>query len=250
MNERKLHYMKKKYYIKANRTFTSLRKYGWMFTVLVAIGGQWEPKLGLLVVLIMAGLIITSLFSGRYWCGNICPHGSLFDSLILSISKNKQIPKIFKSKSVIIGFLIFFMWNFIRKILKIVPFWGTYDFLDKFGFIFSNTYLMVMIVGGLFAVFINPRTWCQFCPMGSMQKISYFIGKKLGVTKKTNKKVTIENKDKCKSCGKCEKVCRFQLSPYLDFNKNNQFDDINCIKCSTCVVNCPIGILSMEGERD
>lgn len=240
--------MKKQYYIKTNRAFTTLRKYGWMFTVLVAIGGQFEPKLGLLVVLIMAGLMITSFFSGRYWCGNICPHGSLFDSLILPISKNKKIPQIFKSKYFITGFLIFFMWNFTRKILNIVPSWGTYDFLDKLGFIFSNTYLMVLIVGGLFAIFINPRTWCQFCPMGSMQKISYTIGKKLGVTKKRDKKVTIESKDKCISCGKCEKVCPFQLAPYLEFNEYNQFDDINCIKCSTCVANCPVSILSISSK--
>ncbi len=240
--------MKKQYYIKTNRTFTNLRKYGCIFTVLVAIGGQWEPKIGLLVVLIMTGLIITSFFSGRYWCGNICPHGSFFDSLLLPISKNKKIPQIFKSKYTILVFLIFFMWNFIRRILSIVHFWGTYDFLDKLGAIFSNTYLMVMIVGGLFAIVVNPRTWCQFCPMGSMQKISYLIGRKLGVTRKTNKKITIESKEKCKSCGLCEKVCPFQLQPYLNFNENNQFDDINCIKCSTCVVNCPIGILSLKQE--
>ncbi|HAE91579.1 MAG TPA: 4Fe-4S ferredoxin, partial [Tissierella sp.] len=34
-------------YIKTNRTFTVIRKYGWLFTLLVAIGGLWEPKLGL-----------------------------------------------------------------------------------------------------------------------------------------------------------------------------------------------------------
>lgn len=53
------------YYIKTNRTFTTIRKYGWMFTLLVAIGGLWEPKLGLLVVLIMAGLTTTAFFTGR-----------------------------------------------------------------------------------------------------------------------------------------------------------------------------------------
>lgn len=237
----------KNYYLKTNRMFTVLRKYGWMITVLVAIGGRWEPKLGLVVVLIMAGLVATSFFKGRYWCGNICPHGSLFDSL-LPISNNKKIPQFFKSKAFITGFLVFFMWNFTNKILKIASFWGTFDFLDKVGFVFSNTYLMVMVVGGLLAVFVTPRTWCQFCPMGTMQKMSYFAGDKIGIAKKTNQKVTIESLDMCKSCGKCEKVCPFQLAPYKEFNEDNQFDDINCIKCSTCVAACPVKILSIQDE--
>lgn len=232
-------------YTKTNRKFTNLRKYGWMFTVLIAIGGQWLPKLGLLVLLIMVGLTITSFFKGRYWCGNICPHGSLFDSL-LPISKNKKIPDFLKSRTLIVGFMLFFMVGLLYKIANIWSFWGTYDFLDKLGSIFSNTYLMVMIVGGLLSVFVTSRTWCQFCPMGTMQKASHFVGDKLGFSKKTNKKITIKDMDKCISCGKCEKVCPFQLSPYKNFNENNQFDDINCIQCSTCVISCPKKTLSLE----
>ena len=155
-------------YIKTNRAFTAIRKYAWLFTILVAIGGLIEPKLGLFVIFIMAGLMITAFFSGRYWCGNICPHGSLFDSL-LPISSNMAIPKILKSKYFILGFFVFFMFNFSRRILNVVNQWGSFDFLDKLGFVFVTTYLMVLIVGGALAVFITPRTWCQFCPMGTMQ---------------------------------------------------------------------------------
>ena len=35
--------------IKANRTFTAWRKYGWILTFLIAFGGLFEHKLGLLV---------------------------------------------------------------------------------------------------------------------------------------------------------------------------------------------------------
>lgn len=238
------------YYIKANRTFSTIRKYAWIFTVLVAIGGLWEPKLGLLVILIMMGLTITAFFTGRYWCGNFCPHGSLFDKVFLPISQNKKIPKFLKSKPMVIGFFIFFMFNFSRKLIKISKLWGTFSFLDKLGLLFVNTYLMVLIVGGLSAIFVNPRTWCQFCPMGSLQKLSYKLGKKLGVTKKSEKKITISSKDKCYACGKCSRVCPLQLTPYLEFSDNNQFDNINCIKCSTCVKNCPANILSLETEEN
>lgn len=233
-------------FIKKNRTFTFVRKYGWLITVLIAIGGLWQPKLGLLVLFIMSGLMITSFFTGRYWCGNICPHGSLFDKILLPISKNRFIPPFLKSRPMIIGFFIFFMFNFGRKMINVFNNWGTYDFLDKLGLLFVNTYLMVLITGGLMAIFVTPRTWCQFCPMGTMQKFSYFLGKKTGITKKTDKKITISDPSLCRDCGLCSKVCPFQLEPHKNWNENNQFDNINCIKCSTCVEYCPVKILSLK----
>lgn len=239
------------YYIKTNRVFTALRKYGWIFTVLVALGGTFvEPKLGLAVIGIMVGLIATSFFKGRYWCGNICPHGSLFDSVIHPISLNKKIPGFLKSTPMVIGFFLFFMYNFGGNTLAAFENWGDASFWDRMGMVFSRTYLMVFVVGGLLGLVRNPRTWCQFCPMGTLEKISYSAGTKLNANKNTDKKLTIEAKEKCHACGKCARVCPFQLEPYTNFSDNNQFDDMNCIRCGTCVENCPAGILSFDTERD
>ncbi len=240
----------KNYYIKSNRSFSFIRKYAWIITMLIAIGGHWVPKLGLIVLFIMGSLTIMAFFNGRYWCGNFCPHGSLFDRIILPISKNSKIPSFFKSKATIIGFFTFFIANFIRRLVEVFQAWETMSFLDKLGGLFSKTYLLVLIAGGIMAIFINSRTWCQFCPMGTMQKISHALGKALGVTKLTEKKITISDKSKCYSCGKCTKVCPFQLTPYLEFSEQNQFDHVDCIKCSTCIVNCPSKILTLERENE
>ncbi len=233
-------------YKKTNRSFTNLRKYGWLFTLIVAIGGLFIPKLGLLVIFIMAGLTITSLFNGRYWCGNICPHGSLFDNIILPASKNKKIPNFIKSKYFIISFFLFFMFNFSRKIMVVLKVWGNYDFLDKLGFVFVTTYILVMSVGSLLGVFINSRVWCQFCPMGSIQKLMDRVGTKTNINKNTIKKLTISDIDKCKNCGLCSKVCPIQLEPHKNFDENGVFNDSHCIKCNTCVMNCPIKILEIK----
>lgn len=234
------------YYIKTNRTFTAIRKYGWIFTLLVAIGGLWYPRLGLLVVPIMFSLATLSLFKGRYWCGNFCTHGSLFDSLLMPLSKNVKIPKIFKNKVTALLFFGWFMFKLITKFIKVSAIWGTVPFWDKLGFIFVGSYLMVTILGGIFSILFAPRTWCNICPMGVLQTFLYRLGKFLGINKKTDKKITISSKEMCRKCGKCARVCPMQLNPYKEFSEKNQFNNEACIRCSTCIVNCPAGILSLE----
>lgn len=236
------------YYIETNRAFTLLRKYAWIFTLTVAIGGLWFPKLGLFVLPVIAGLSLTAFFKGRYWCGNICPHGSLFDSVLLQFSKNKEIPSFFKSKLLRIAFFLFFSFQIGRKMINVVNIYGQAPFWDKLGFIFVASYLMVTILGGITSIFYSPRTWCQFCPMGSIQHLSYKAGKSLGVNNQTDAKVTIESTELCHECGMCARVCPMQLEPYLEWNQDGQLDNEKCIRCNTCVENCPAGILEIKND--
>lgn len=238
------------FYIKANRIFTPIRKYAWIFTLLVAFGGLWYPKLGLLVIPVMVSLTTVAFFKGRYWCGNYCPHGSMFDSLLISLSRNRKIPKFFSSKVTVLVFFTWFSFNLIRKLIKVSAIFGTAHFWDKLGFIFVASYLMVTIVGGILSILISSRTWCNFCPMGVLQTISYKMGKSLGINKKTDKKVTVSRTEMCHTCGKCSRVCPMQLTPYLEFSQNNQFDNEACIRCSTCLNNCPAGILTLNNEEN
>jgi NAD(P)H-flavin reductase/NAD-dependent dihydropyrimidine dehydrogenase PreA subunit len=235
--------------IKANRVFTIIRKYGFIFTLTVAIGGLWLPKLGLLVIPVMLGLMLYSFFKGRYWCGNICAHGSLYDSLLIKITRNAKIPKFFKSKFLSIAFFSFFSYQLINKFIKVAGIYGSSSFFDKIGLIFVSSYLMVSILGGFLAIVVAPRTWCNFCPMGVLQKISYTLGRAIGVTKITDEKITVTKSEMCHKCGKCSRVCPMQLTPYTQFDDKNQFDEINCLKCSTCVEHCPAGILSLTNEK-
>ena len=234
------------YYIKADRTFTPVRKYGWLFTVLVAIGGLFVPQLGLLVILIMLGLMITSFFKGRFWCGNICPHGSLYDNIINKISLGKNIPKFMKSSILKWGFFLFFMGMFTLRIVRVLNFWGTETFINELGFVFVLQYLiMPTILGVSLAFLISPRAWCNFCPMGTFAEIMYKIGSIVDI-KRFDQKIKITAPDKCKECGACAQACPLELEPYKNFNNNDEFTDISCMKCGKCVDSCPLNILTLE----
>ncbi len=239
--------------IKTERSFSWVRRYGWTLTLAIGIGGQYIPHFGLLVPFIMAAMIGMSLVKGKYWCGNFCPHGSFFDELVLKVSRHEKIPGIFKSKVTITFVLLFFLFNISRNFLSILQAGGAVPFHHRLGYLFANTYLMVLIVGGLIGVVVNPRSWCQFCPMGTMQTGFYKLGKALNLTSSTDEKVTVEHPERCLSCGQCARVCPMELKPYQEFQESdvhNQLESDKCIRCKTCVENCPAEVLQMATEEE
>lgn len=239
--------------IRTGRTFSLVRKYGWLLTVAVALGGQFIPQLGLIVPLIMVSLIAMSLLRGRYWCGNFCPHGSFFDEILLKISRFSLIPDFLKTRSAAALVFLFFIFNISRNFVSILDAGGAVPFHHRLGFLFANTYLMVLVVGGLLGVLINPRTWCQFCPMGTMQMGFHRLGRALNLTAGREEKVTVDHPERCLSCGQCARVCPMELEPYRDFQEyeeHNQLEAEKCIRCKTCVENCPAGVLQMATDEE
>lgn len=239
----------KNFYIKTERTFTRLRKYAWLFLFVAPLGAWWFPEIGLLIIPLMLTLTIMAFFNGKYWCGNICPHGSLFDGVILSISKNRAIPGFLKNRWFAAVIFTWFMVMLGIRLVKVMSLWGETSFPAKLGYIFTMNYTVVTIIGLLMAIFITPRSWCSFCPMGTMEKLSYKLGKLTKFNTKTDRKVSVAHEEMCHKCGKCSRVCPAQLTPYLEFDENGQFSNENCIRCETCVNNCPAKILSVRNAE-
>ena len=142
--------------------------------------------------------IILAAFGGnKYFCNNLCGRGQLFTVLgaNLKLSINKPTPAFLYSKWFRYGFLTFFLAMFANMVFQtylvgagadnlktaIKLFWtfrvpwdwasstGTVpDWIAQFSFGFYSLMLTSLILGLIVMVLFKPRSWCTFCPMGTM----------------------------------------------------------------------------------
>ncbi|SFO89512.1 4Fe-4S binding protein [Prevotella sp. tf2-5] len=48
--------------------------------------GWFFPVLGWAALICMIGPVLTSVWKGRFWCGNVCPRGNMYDRLLSKYS--------------------------------------------------------------------------------------------------------------------------------------------------------------------
>lgn len=196
--------------------------------LVVIIGGWRYPLLGYFIPLCMLLGISIGFFKGRIWCDWFCPRGSFFDVLIKPISPKKEIPKFFKCLPLRIGFLSFLMLMMTLQIIKRWP--NPY----KIGMFFVMLLTVTTILGIILALIFHQRTWCYFCPIGSMAN---WVGRKR-YPLKIDSKLCIE-------CQLCYKVCPLQVAPHVFKNEGaRSVKDGDCLKCGLCVLACPTKALN------
>jgi ferredoxin-type protein NapH len=192
-----------------------------LIVLIVIIGGLWYPKLGYVVLAVFLILLAIAPFKGRWFCGNLCPRGSFHDYWIGRLSLKKQIPPILRSFYVRIPVLAALMGFMVLRIVQ------TPKTADKIGMVFVSMCILTTVLSTSFGIFVNPRTWCTVCPMGTMQR---FLG---------GKKYQLQfDASKCVNCGLCSKRCPMGLKV------NEISDKPDCIKCGRCVKICPKKALS------
>jgi len=193
-----------------------------MIVLIVSIGGIFYPKLGYLLLLVFASLTIIAPFRGRWFCGNLCPRGSFVDFWIAPLSRKIRIPPQLRSMWIRAPIFVVLMGFMIFRIIS------TEGIVDKIGMVFVTLCILTTSIAVLLGIIIAPRTWCTFCPMGTLQRA--MGGKKYQL------KLDREN---CIECKKCQKVCPMQL-PVIEIP-----DNPDCIKCGRCVEACPKDALSI-----
>ena len=219
---------------KMNKIFrhkrTRLQKYTSWALPAVIIGGWIYPPLGFLLLICMVGAIGIAFYNGRAWCDWMCPRGSFYDLFLNRVSKKHNVPAMFKTnwfRSIILSLLMGALG------VQIYHAWGSASGIGMaFVMVLSITTTVGIVLGAIF----KPRAWCQICPMGTL---AYWI------SESRNKPLYVS--EKCKDCKLCAKACPMQLKPYE--HKASSMPDGDCIKCSTCVSECPINALSFKEEN-
>lgn len=194
----------------------------WILLVFLAVGIIY-PVIGLLAIICMLAPVIMAPFKGRYWCGNFCPRGSFYDNVIAKISPKKPIPAIFRSTKFRAFMVIFIIGVFSVQMYYA---WGN---LSAMGAVFVRIILLTTVVGVVLGVIYHQRTWCSFCPMGTLA--SWVSAKK--------KPVPLMVENSCVSCKLCTNACPLQLSPYTAKGNTEGFTHSDCLKCNRCVEKCP-----------
>ncbi len=188
----------------------------WWGLPLFAIGGWFYPYLGFVMIFCMLAPVVVSTVRGRYWCGWVCPRGSFFDYVMGRFSRNKPAPQWLRSRNFRIGMLIFLMTMMAVQISNAWP-----D-PQAIGRVFILLLTVTTVAGIGLALAYKPRTWCSFCPMGTMS--SWFA----------HGKQALVVSDACRNCSACATLCPMGLTP-------QQVDSTHadCIKCTICVTRCP-----------
>ena len=175
--------------------------YLWIWTIIYFALGFFNILFAWLGLIdFMVPLFIAIIGGNKAFCNRYCGRGQLFQQVggCLQCSRNRPAPKWLASKWFRYGFLIFFLTMFgsmlfqtylvasgannLVEAIKLlwlfrVPWGWTYtagtvaDWIAKFAFGFYSLMLTSTIIGLVMMALFKPRTWCSFCPMGTMTQM-------------------------------------------------------------------------------
>ena len=144
-------------------------------------------------------LVMSMIGKGKSYCNNFCGRGQLFTLLGQKhkLSKGRDLPKFVRTKAFRYGFLAFFLTMYSKMVyITILVFkeqrsiqkaitllwtfkmpwnWVNISIVDpwiaQYAFGFFSLMLTSTILGIITMRFYKPRSWCVYCPMGTMTQI-------------------------------------------------------------------------------
>ncbi len=175
--------------------------YLWIFSTIYLILGFVNILFAWLGLLCFFIPLLISIFGGsKAYCNRYCGRGQLFSLLggRFGLSRKKDIPRWMRSKPFRYGFLVFFFVMFFQMLFVTgLVFAGTREMSEvvtllwtirlpwhwayhgtlfstgvaQFAFGFYSVMLTSTVLGLLTMVLFKPRSWCVYCPMGTMTQL-------------------------------------------------------------------------------
>ncbi|MCI5774299.1 MAG: 4Fe-4S binding protein [Erysipelotrichaceae bacterium] len=170
--------------------------YLWIYTPIYLFLGMFNILFAWLgMIEFMIPLLIALFGKGKLFCNKYCGRGQLFALLGKKLSLRLTPPRFLATKWFRYGFLAFFMTMFGLMILTTIDvflqatslkqvvtilwtfklpwhfaYHGTIisDGVAQFAFGMYSIMLTSSILGFITMVLFRPRTWCVYCPMGTM----------------------------------------------------------------------------------
>lgn len=172
--------------------------YLWIWAIIYFLLGFFNILFAWLGMIDFLLPLAIALIGGNKWfCNNLCGRGQLLSLLggKFGCSLKKATPKWMTSKWFRYGFLAFFLTMFgnmlfqtylvfagsssLKEAIKLfwtirVPWGWTYtagmvsDWIAQFSFGLYSLMLTSLLLGLIVMFFFKPRSWCVFCPMGTI----------------------------------------------------------------------------------
>ncbi len=191
----------------------------WLLPVIV-IGGLFWPYLGYAVAAMMVFFLTMAVFRGRFWCGWFCPRGAFLEVAWAPLSRRRQVPAFFKSTSFRWAVFVLLMAFMLLRV------WQAGTDAEMIGAVFITMCLLTTLIALPLGVVFQPRTWCTFCPMGTLQ----------GVLGGERNRITVG--ESCVTCGACATTC--PVDTYAGAYKDaGAVPHDDCLQCRSCVDSCP-----------
>lgn len=176
------------------------KDYMWIVSALYLTLGIFNILFAWLGLLCFSIPLLISIFGGaKTYCNVYCGRGQMLDLMgnKLKMSRQKSIPHFLKTKAFRYGFLIFFMVMFgnmifstylvfegTKNMKEVVTILWTFKmpwnwvntsivqpWIAQFAFGFYSVMLTSTILGVITMILYKPKSWCVYCPMGTMTQM-------------------------------------------------------------------------------
>ncbi len=173
--------------------------YLWIYSIIYFALGFFNILFAWLGMIDFLLPLALAIFGGnKHFCNRYCGRGQLFSVLGGKLNKKgnfRKTPSWMYSKYFRYGFLVFFLCMFMNMVFQTylvaagarnlkeaiklfwtirLPWGWTYtqgtvpDWIAQYSFGFYSLMLTSLLIGLIVMVLYKPRSWCTFCPMGTM----------------------------------------------------------------------------------